>query len=301
MTERASIDPTAAIRKVAVIGIGKMGDPMARRILDAGFELTVCDSNDARLTEFADLGARTTITPSDCRDADAVIVLVATADQMRTVTIGDKGLRKGIGAGKPRYLVVMSTVAPKDVRDLEKAVDGTSTHVVDAPVSGGILSAQKGTLTILAGGAEADVAALRPLFEAVGRSIFHCGALGAGQATKIVNNIIAISNMMVSAEAYAIGLANGLALDRLMPALDAGSGRNFLSREPGVASEIYAAGSRMAEDYQALQKINRKDIDLALSIGAPDMHLPATTALRQLLDTAGDETLAHWRLIGSKA
>ena len=274
-----------------------MGNPMARRILDAGFELTVCDRDAGSLEEFAALGVRTTRTPAHCAESDVVIMLVATPDQMRDVALGEQGLIAGISTGAPRYLVIMSTVAPNDVRELAKALGGTSIEIVDAPVSGGVVSAHKGTLTILAGGEIAAIAALRPLFDAVGRNVFHCGALGAGQATKIVNNMIAISNMMISAEAYRIALANGLTLAGLMPALDAGSARNFLSREVGIAPEVYAAASTSYEAYQAIQGTNRKDIDIALSLGASDIPMPATMALRKFLDEAGDVTLANWRVI----
>src|SRR5262249_51917308 len=150
---------------------------------------------------------RTTGTPAQCAECDAVIVLVATPDQMRTVALGERGLKNGIFTNNQRYLVVMSTVAPDDIRELAKGFAGVPVRIVDAPVSGGIVAAQKGTLTILAGGADSSIAALRPLFRAVGTSVFHCGALGAGQATKIVNNMIAITNHMISAEAYRIALA----------------------------------------------------------------------------------------------
>ena len=288
------------LRKVAVIGVGRMGNPMARRIRDAGFELSVCDRDAAIREEFAALGVHTTAVPADCAECDAVIVLVATRDQVRAVALGEQGLVKGCTAGTPRYLVVMSTVAPNDVRELAQAVAGTPIQVVDAPVSGGVVSAHAGTLTILAGGAVAAIDTLRPLFDAVSRTVFHCGPLGAGQAAKIANNVIAISNMMVSAEAYRIALANGLALTGLTAALDAASGRNFLSKEPRLAPDVYAAASASIEDYNALQTTNRKDIDIALSLGGEDIPLPATSALRKLLDAAGEETLANWRVIAAQ-
>jgi len=242
MTEPSAAAPGQAgqgrpVTTVAMIGVGSMGDPMARRIRAAGFGLTVCDANPANVKPFAEAGANVAAKPSGCAACDAVIVLVATPEQLRAVALGEDGLRSGTGGG-PSHLVVMSTVSPGDMRDLAASFAGGPTRVVDAPVSGGVLSAQEGTLTVMAGGADTDVAALRPLFEAMGRTVFHCGPLGAGQATKIVNNVIAISNLMISAEAYRIALQNGLTLDCLVPVLDASSARNFLSRSPLDAQQF---------------------------------------------------------------
>lgn len=285
------------IKAVGVIGIGSMGDPMARRIADAGFLLTVCDVNAASLTAFAALGATTTTRASDCARCDATIVLVATPDQMRDVVLGAHGLKGHIAAGTPHYLVIMSTVAPKDIQELAQALAGTSIRLVDAPISGGVVGARKGTLTVLAGGVQADVAKLQPVFEAVGKSVFHCGALGAGQTTKIVNNVIAVSNLMFSAEAYRIAQANGLSIEQFMPALEAGSARNFMSRNPQDAPEVYAAWSSSPEQYRAVQTINKKDMALALSLCPPGMSAPAITALRDLIERMGPETLATWQAL----
>ena len=286
------------IGKVAVIGVGRMGRPMARRIHDEGFHLTVCDTTQANLVDFSALGVRTTIKPRDCADCDVVIVLVATPDQLRTVTMGTEGLRVGMGGGKPRYLVVMSTVSPTDMTELESSFSDMPVHIVDAPISGGVVGAEQGTLTVLVGGAQTHITALQPLFDAVGKKVFHCGPLGAGQTTKIVNNILAISNLMISAEAYRIALSNGLNWEQLMPALEAGSGRNFMSKGPGDAQEVYAAWTRSVEAYHAVQTINRKDIDLALSIAPSGLSSPALESLRKLLDQTDDETLANWRMLG---
>ena len=292
---------TSSIKKVAVIGIGSMGKPIARHILDAGFDVTVCDTNATNLREFAALGAITTTQPSDCAKCDATIVLVATADQVRAVVLGEDGLLKHVDAERQHHLAVMSTVSPQDMRMLGEALAGTPLRIVDAPVSGGVVGARKATLTVLTGGAEPDVAALRPLFDAVGKKVLYCGLLGAGQTIKIINNIIAISNLMISAEAFRIACAGGLTFDKFVPALEAGSGRNFMTRDPGDAPETYAAWSGSLDQYRAIQKISGKDIDLALSLCPPDVSLPAITALRELIDGAGEETFTNWQVIAGKA
>jgi 3-hydroxyisobutyrate dehydrogenase-like beta-hydroxyacid dehydrogenase len=285
------------IKHVAVVGVGSMGQHMVRHILTAGFNLTVCDANPDTLLDFARQGMRAVAKPAECTGCDAVIILVATPEQVRTVAIGEGGVRDMAERDLPRYLVVASTIAPNDMHVLSDAFAGRPVRVVDAPVSGGVVGAKKAMLTFLAGGADADVAALRPLFLSMGQAIYHCGAVGAGQLTKAINNIIAITNLMVSAEAYSIALANGLTLEKLIPALDAGSARNFLSRDPADPPEVYGAWSGTEQEFQSVRSINQKDVDLALALCPDGLHVPSIRALRQLLQEVNENTLDNWRNI----
>jgi 3-hydroxyisobutyrate dehydrogenase-like beta-hydroxyacid dehydrogenase len=285
------------INHVAVIGVGSMGQPMARHLHDAGYALTLCDTNAEALASLADVGAREVATPVECRDCDLVLILVATPEQLQAVATGEHGLSSMPSNRMPRYVVVGSTVAPEDMRTLAEAFAGLPTTIVDAPVSGGVVGARRRTLTFLVGGADADVEVLRAPFLAMGSTVLHCGPLGAGQTTKTINNIIAISNLMVSAEAYSIALANGLSLDALIPALEAGSARNFLSRDASTPPEVYAAWSGTEREFENVLGINQKDIDLALALSPPQLDLPAITALRHLLGRTGAETLDNWRRV----
>lgn len=274
-----------------------MGNPMARHVRKAGFELTVCDRNAAVRNEFAALGARVTARSADCADCDVVIMLVATPEQLSDALLGADGLKANLREGLPPLIVVMSTVAPDDMHSLENAFQGTGVRLVDAPVSGGVVGARRGTLTVLVGGKPEDLEDLRPVFAPIGEKIIHCGTLGAGQATKAINNVIAIANLLISAEAYAIALSNGLDLEKLIPALEAGSARNFMSKNSGDPPEVFGAWSETKAQYEAVMNINRKDIDLALAMNVEGLELPAIRALRSLLDRAGGETLANWRIV----
>ncbi|HKU99328.1 MAG TPA: NAD(P)-dependent oxidoreductase [Vineibacter sp.] len=284
------------IRTVAVIGVGAMGNPMARRIHDAGFALTVCDTSEKALAPFATLGVRTTRQAAECAGCDAVIILVATPDQARQVALGADGLRAGL-SGKPPMLVVMGTVAPATMHELQSELEPLGIRVVDAPVSGGLVKARDGTLAIMMGGRSEDIDALQPLMASMGKSVFRCGALGAGQATKIVNNAMGIASIMIAAEAYRIGLDNGLRLEDAVPVFEASSGRNFFSRNPRDASDAYAAWAPTRADFNSLQAIMRKDIDLALAIGSDAASLPVMRALRTMLDGVGEETFETWRTV----
>ncbi|MFG1204654.1 NAD(P)-dependent oxidoreductase [Xanthobacter aminoxidans] len=286
------------IRSVAVIGVGAMGAPMAMNIYKAGFDLTVCDRNRDALTSFAALGVRCVERAADCAGCDAVIVLVATPQQARAVVLGEEGLRAGLDGREPT-LVMMGTIAPDTVRELAQELAPTGLRIVDAPVSGGPVKAKAGTLAIMMGGAAGEVDRLRPLMQAMGSNIFHCGALGTGQATKIINNLVGITTLMVAAEAYRIAGANGIHLPDAIPVFEAGSGRNFFTAHPKDAPEAYMAWTATRADFDSLQSILRKDIDLALAIGAGSGDLPFTKALRALLDSVGDDTFETWRAVAA--
>ncbi|WP_420392363.1 NAD(P)-dependent oxidoreductase [Acuticoccus sp.] len=281
------------LETVAVVGVGHMGAPMARNVARAGFRLMACDVDAAALATFEGIGA-VTRDAGECAKCDAVILLVANGEQVKEVarTVADQV------AGTPPVLIIMSTVTAAVVREVADAVAPAGIRVVDAPVSGGIVRAQEGTLAIMAGGADADVAAVRPLLEAMGRTVFACGPLGSGETVKIINNLIGIQNIILCAEAFQLATAQGLSFDRLIPILDASSGRNFFSASPEDAPAAYGAWARSPADFASLVSIIRKDIALARE-AADEVGgaFPAIDALTGVLDKLDDETYRTWRSV----
>ena len=223
---------------------------------------------------------------------------MATPEQANAVLFGDGGVVSGL-SGKQPMIVMMGTVAPETVREFAEQLRPHGLRIVDAPVSGGVVKARDGSLAIIMGGTRQDCDEVRPVMEALGDQIFHCGDLGAGQATKIINNMVGISMLMTAAEAYRIAIDNGLSLPDAMPVFEAGTGRNFLTGEANAASEAYSAWAGTRESFDSLQAILRKDIDLALSLGRRSGPLPATNALRSLLAAVGDETFTNWRAVAA--
>lgn len=284
------------VRKVAMIGVGQMGAPMARNILRAGFELIICDRNEAAIAPFRDLGVQCVDSAADCAGCDVVVVLVATPEQTKTVLLGPGGLLEGVAENVP-VVAVMGTIAPREMLDLAEELQRKAIPIVDAPISGGAVGAIDGSLAIMVGGQRDVFDRLLPLMESMGRSIFHCGSLGTGQATKIVNNIVGISTQMVAGEAYRILLGNGLKMQDALPIFEAGTGRNFLTRDATDAVRSYSAWTGGREDFEGLQAIMRKDIGLALSIGAEAGPLPMINALRAVLENVGEETYETWSAI----
>lgn len=291
-----------AIRSVAVIGVGSMGGRMARRIHGAGFELMVCDRNPDALAAFAEIGVRTTGDASACAGADLIIVLVATPAQLRDVALGRDGIEAALKPGVTPILAVMSTVTPATIREVEAVLGPLGVRVIDAPVSGGLVKAADGTLTIMVGGEAAVFEAARQVLETMGTNLFHCGGHGAGQASKIVNNMLGIANLTMTAEAYRLAVEQGLTLAEVTRIMELSTGRNFFSREPGDAPKAYAAWANTPPEFASIMAIIRKDIALALELAeASTGSFPVTKGLYDTIGTLGDETLATWQTIGALA
>lgn len=289
-----------SVKSVCVIGAGAIGAPIARRILEAGFELTVCDQNEDVLSKFVDLGVRITRVPADCAASDLVLVVVATAEQVRDVVVGNNGITSGLQSGGAPIIAVMSTVGPRTLNELEKILKTLGVPLIDAPVSGGALRAEQGKLTILVGGESAVFESAKPVLESIGNHLFHCGAVGAAQAIKVVNNIVAVANVLVTAEAYRLALDNGLALDDVTPILEMCSGRNHFSARKGEAAVSFASWTETRRDFDALTSILRKDLGLAQELtSGSSAAFPFIQHLDSMMGALDDETFDNWQVVGS--
>lgn len=285
---------------VAVIGIGAMGAPMARRILAAGFELTVCDASEKARAAFAGSGAHVTADPAECGAADVIVVMVATPGQVYDVVAGPGGLVAGVRKGKSPLVAVMSTVSKAVLSDLHGCLAERGLRLVDAPVSGGPPRAENGTLTVMVGGDTSDIRSLWPVLESIGSHIVTCGPVGAAQVVKLVNNLICAANVAIAGEAYCLAMENGLRLEGILPALDTGTGRSFLTADPTETREYFSLWAATRPDFETLMSVIRKDVGLAaeLASSAPGSY-PALGNLSRLLDALGDETFQNWRMIAA--
>jgi 3-hydroxyisobutyrate dehydrogenase len=288
------------VKSVAVVGVGTMGAPMARRLLSAGFELTVCDRSEAATRPFAECGARVVRAARDCIISDVVLVVVHTGEQVRDVVLGEDGLVAGLSGDRAPLVVVMSTIAANAVTELAESARPFGVRLVDAPVSGGALRAEEGTLTLIMGGDARDIEAAEPVWERLGTHRFHCGPVGAAQTLKLINNIVCDANVIVTGEAYRLALEHGLSLRDTTSVLDVSTGRNYLSERPGEAATAYAAWTATREDFDALTATLRKDVGLALELasGSPGSY-PVLERLVATLEAIGDETFANWRAVGA--
>jgi len=287
-----------SVRSVAVIGLGAMGAPMAQCILKAGFGLTVCDIDPARAEPLARQGARVAATPAQCAQADLVIVMVATAGQVRETVLGPQGLRAGLAAGDRPLVAVMSTIAAEDAVEIGREAAAAGMRLIDAPVSGGVLRAEQGTLTIMSGGPAPDIAQAESVFACLGTEHFHCGELGAGETVKIINNLLSISNAVLSAEAFRLALGKGLDLVRVARILNTGSGRNDHTANPDGPQARFARMAQSRGSFDAMVSIMRKDLALALEMaGADAATFPALRGMEAAVQGLDEETFQGWRAI----
>jgi 3-hydroxyisobutyrate dehydrogenase-like beta-hydroxyacid dehydrogenase len=244
--------------RVAVIGLGTMGAPMARHLLAAGHEVTVHNRTRAREEPLAALGAARADSPATAaRGAEAALTCVSDTPDLETVVLGDGGIAEGLEVGS--LLVDCSTVSPGASAELAAALRERGLGFVDAPVSGGSEGAERGTLTIFCGGEQADVERARPILEAFGSRITHLGPAGAGQAAKAVNQVMIAGTYASVGEGLALARAAGLPLAELVEALSAGAAQSWVlaNRSQNVIDGAYPLGFKLA--------LHRKDLGIALA------------------------------------
>lgn len=187
-----------------------MGLPMCRRLLAAGYPLTVWNRNPQKCAPLVAAGARQVATPAQlCEHADLVLLCLANTEVVREVVFGVDGVAQGARAGQ--LLLDLSSLEPSATRDMAAALArDTGMAWVDAPVSGGTPGAESGSLAIMVGGAPADVERVRPVLLALGQRVTHMGAVGAGQVTKACNQMIVACNALVIAEVVALAERSGV-------------------------------------------------------------------------------------------
>ena len=214
--------------KIAFIGLGNMGAPMARNLIKAGHALNLFDLNQTVLKELAELGGSISDSPRDAAGgAELVITMLPAAAHVRSVWLGEDGVLAGIGQGVPA--VDCSTIDPQTIRDVAAAAAKQGVTVADAPVSGGTGGAQAGTLTFMVGATPELFATLQPVLAQMGRNIVHCGDVGTGQIAKICNNLLLGISMVGVSEAMALGDALGIDTQVLAGIINSSTGRCWSS------------------------------------------------------------------------
>ncbi|WP_312933509.1 3-hydroxyisobutyrate dehydrogenase [Pseudomonas sp.] len=230
--------------RIAFIGLGNMGAPMARNLLKAGYSLNLFDLNQDVLAELNALGGQISASPKDAAaTADAVITMLPAAAHVRSVYLSDDGVLAGIRAGTPT--LDCSTIDPQTARDVSQAAKSKGVDLGDAPVSGGTGGAAAGTLTFMVGASDALFTAFKPVLEHMGRNIVHCGGVGTGQIAKICNNLLLGISMIGVSEAMALGDALGIDTQVLAGIINSSTGRCWSSDTynpwPGIIDTAPAA------------------------------------------------------------
>lgn len=249
--------------QIAFIGLGHMGLPMARNLLNAGHTLSVFDLVASAVNELAAQGARAASSAADAVSAAEVVISMLPASRhVEGLYLGDAGLLSAIAPGS--LVLECSTIAPEAARKVHQAAAARGIALLDAPVSGGTAGAAAGTLTFMVGGDAATLERARPILANMGKNIFHAGPEGAGQVAKVCNNQLLAVHMIGTAEAMALGVANGLDPATLAEIMRQSSGGNWSLEKynpwPGVMPNAPAS-----KDYRDgfAAELMAKDLGLA--------------------------------------
>jgi 3-hydroxyisobutyrate dehydrogenase len=262
--------------KVAFIGLGTMGIPMALNILNAGFELTVHNRSRDKEEIPAKAGALRAGSPMEAAaGAEIIITCVSDTPDVEAIILGENGIIHGSSNGS--IVVDMSTISPSATRKIAERLGKKGVKMLDAPVSGGSEGAQKGTLSIMVGGGTEDLEIVDPVLKAMGKTITHVGSVGAGQLTKAINQIIVGGTYWSVAEGVILGIKAGLDMDKVLQAVGSGAASSWplINRSGNMIQNSYPLGFKV--------KLHRKDLNIALEIARElGVTLPLAAYIEQI-------------------
>jgi 3-hydroxyisobutyrate dehydrogenase len=230
--------------KIAFIGLGHMGAPMARNLQRSGHELVVFDIEREAMRQFAAAGAGSATSPGEAASrAEIVITMLPSSPHVRAVYTGEAGVLSGVQHDVP--LIDSSTIDPHTAREIALAARQQGNPMADAPVSGGVGGAEGATLTFMVGASRQLFESVKPVLSQMGKNIVHCGESGTGQIAKICNNLVLAISMIGVAEAMSLGAELGIDPKLLAGILNTSSGRCWSSDTynpyPGVMENVPAA------------------------------------------------------------
>ncbi|MBK4786263.1 MAG: 2-hydroxy-3-oxopropionate reductase [Pantoea sp. Pent] len=258
--------------KIGFIGLGIMGKPMSKNLVKAGYTLVVRDHNASNEAELVELGATVAKTPKElAAQVDVVITMVPNSPQVKEVCLGENGIIEG---AKPGLVVIdMSSIAPLASREVHDALAEKGIRMLDAPVSGGEPKAIEGTLSVMVGGDKALFDQCYDVLKAMAGSVVHTGDIGAGNVTKLANQVIVALNIAAMSEALSLATKAGVNPELVYQAIRGGlAGSTVLdAKAPMVLDRNFKPGFRI--------DLHIKDLANA-GIGA---HLPLTAAVMEMM------------------
>ena len=270
--------------KLAVLGLGTMGAPMAENLIKAGFEVTVHNRTRSREEPLEQLGATRAKSPAAAA-ADAEIVLSCVSDTPDVETILLDPERGAITTLKPGSLVIdCSSIEPEATRRMARQFLERDIGFVDAPVSGGSEGAIHGTLTVMCGGSEEDYERAQPVLQVIGQRLTRIGPVGCGQIAKVANQVVITGTFMALAEALTLAYRAGADPERVVEAIGGGVAGSWIleNRSQKMLNDKYPLGFRL--------RLHRKDLAIALNT-ARDVQVPAPIA--SLVATIEDALIAQ--------
>lgn len=263
---------------IGFIGLGTMGEPMATRLVKAGYQVIVSDLNQDAVARLTALGATAESSPAAVASvAEIVCASLPTPDVVKLVTLGSNGIATG---SKVRIFIDLSTTGPRVAKEVGAALKDKNIIAVDSPVSGGAAGAWKGTLALMVSCPDEIQAQIEDLLSNLGKVIFVGEEPGLGQTMKLVNNLVSVTALAVSSEALVMGAKAGLDPQVMMNVFNAGSGRNSATLD-----KLPRAVLPRTFDFGFTTALSLKDtrlcLDEAEAMGIP---MPVGNAVRQVLN-----------------
>ncbi|WP_420119670.1 2-hydroxy-3-oxopropionate reductase [Micromonospora sp.] len=282
------------MQTIAFLGLGTMGSPMAVNLCKAGFTVYGWNRSAGKAEPLLAAGGRSAASmPDAVRDADVVITMLPDAPQVEEIAYGPDGVLAHARRGS--LLIDMSTIAPHSSITLARVAAEHGIRVLDAPVAGGEAGAVDGILSIMVGGDTGDVEEARPVFEALGRTVTHCGTHGLGQTVKAANQLVLAINMQACAEAVVFLEKAGVDLEAALDVLSGGlAGSNVLTRKkPNFLRRDYTPSFTMGLHHKDMGIVvdTARAVGVALPLGGIAAQLVASAVAR------GEAGLDHSALL----
>ena len=254
-------------KRIGFIGLGAMGKPMAKNLIKAGYTLTVYDLNPQPMKELADLGAKRAGSSAETAgDVDVIITILPACEEVKAAVLGEEGVLQG--ARKGAVLIDMSSIAPHTSQLVAAEAFTRGLKFMDAPVSGGTIAAEKGTLTIMVGGDKELLDEHTDILEAMGKTIYHVGDIGMGETVKMINQMLVGVNIIAIAEAFVLGTKLGADPEVLYNVIRNSAGNSFLIdnrvpnyifkgdfTQPGFALDLLLKDVGLAVDSAKINKV----------------------------------------------
>lgn len=273
--------------KLGFVGLGIMGAPMAGHLVSAGYEVFI-NTRSKIPDELINSAAIPCSTPAEVANkADIIITMVPDTPDVEKVLFGENGIASGLSKGK--VVIDMSSISPIATKEFAQKINALGCEYLDAPVSGGQLGAKGATLTIMVGGSEATFAKVKPIFELMGKNITLVGENGAGQITKVANQIIVALNIEAVAEALVFASKAGADPAKVREALMGGFASSKILEVHGerMIKRTFDPGFRI--------ELHQKDLNLALSSAkALGVSLPNTATAQELLNSCSAHGGKAW-------
>ena len=262
--------------RIGFIGLGMMGLPMARNLIEDGYQVTVFDLDEESMDKAKESGASTSVSASETASkSDIVITMVPDSQHVEAAITGPSGIIEGVKKGS--VVIDMSTIDPEIGKKMAGLLEGKGVNFIDAPVTGGVGGAEAGTLSILVGGNAEIFERTLPVLNVLGGDVSHMGPVGSGHTTKIANQLIGVATLAGMAEAFVLAKKSGLDMQTFFDAVKNGAGRSWALETLGP--KILAGDFEPGFMVKHMQKDLRLANQLADDTGT---SLPTSTLIAQL-------------------